>query len=504
MRKYLLIFVIIALLLPCFTACDTAPRIVNLTLDGDLADALEQVADGGTIRIETRYNIPNNFIWEEHEKSITITGGMLNFKNNKDFVLGDGVRFENITLQFEDNSNLYANGHPLYIHTDVKVSGLANLYGGGRLSNVSGTNMTLLGGTFLNVYGGGNSGKVNGDVHLVIGGNFNSKMGAISHTHEYQIFGGGNNCVINGNVNLTFGENAKANYIYGGCQGKNSRIRGSIRLNFNGGQAMSVIGGSYDVNQQSDVHLSFTGGQVQQIFGGCEKASMAGNILLSITGGTVTRRIYGGCYNNYTLDGWQDVPNYVYGTILLVLGENVDLKLDYGSDESVYAHSRQATIPTTEISHLAFTSEAAQAKHKSKLGAQDWTMQSIMGSTKICDKQHILTFNATDKAIVQNCDQHKSPIASFSVINGIFTGQPPENVTVTVDENWIGPAPYVVYENNTNIGFATATIRFGDMSKTVTFFIWPPVWVCITAGVVLLLITAGVILVIMKKKKAAT
>lgn len=507
MKRLILILLILTLILPASPSVHAKNDTVVLTLTGDLSAALDTVADGGTIQIQGRYNIPKGFVWENHGKHITISGGILSFQGHKDFSLGDHVRFKNVTLQFDDDSNLYANGFDLYLDTDVKVSGKANLYGGGRLTTVSGTNMTLLGGTFLNVYGGGNSGKVNGDIHLVIGGNFNKNMGSITHSHEYQVFGGGSNCIISGNVYLTFDGNAKANYIYGGCVGNNSRIKGCIQLAFNGGKAMSICGGSKDVNQQCDVYLSFSGGEVQQIFGGCEKSSMGGDILLYITGGKITRRIYGGCYNNYDFDGWQTTPNYVRGEILLVIGEDVNLAMNYGSDESIYAHSRQATIPAFEVSHLAFTSSAAQAKHMNKLGAKDGMMKSIMGNTKIADEQHIMTIESTDKAIIQNWDKEKSPITTISVRNGIYTGNALDTVTLAIDENWLGPVPIVEYSNNTKVGFATATITFGDAVVEVSFFIWPPVWVMIAAGSALLLLAGGIttfVIIRKRMKKAAT
>ena len=505
MRKILSFFLVMILLLPCVFVTGADSSTVVLSIDGDLAVALDAVADGGTIQIDGRYNIPKDFVWENHGKSISIIGGFLNFKGHSDFLLGDNVRFQNITLQFDDGSTLYANGFSLTLETDVKIDGEVTLYGGGKVATVAETNMTLLGGTFLNVYGGGNSGKVDGDVNLTIGGNFNKNMGSISHAHEHQIFGAGNSCTINGDVYLNFGGDAKANYIYGGGGGKKSKINGAVHLNVTGGKAMSIYGGSHESMHKSDVYLSFTGGNVQQIFGGCEKASLVGNILMYINGGTVTRRIYGGCYNNYTASGWQKTPNYVYGNILLVLGENVKLDLNYGADDAVYAHSRQATIPKTEVSHLAFTSPEAKNKHQKNLGATDWTMKDIMGDTKIADEQHIMTFETTDKAIVQNCDRHKSPVTTFSVTDGIYTGQPLENVVLTVDENWLGPAPIVEYSNNVKPGIATATITYCDAVVEVTFYIWPPIWMCIVAVAVPVLIAGGIVtfIIIRNKKKAA-
>lgn len=506
MRRILLLFLIYALTLPFSSILAASNDVINVNIDSDLAAALDAVSDHGTIYIDGRYNIPRDFVWENHGKTITITGGVLNFSEHFGFSIGDNVRFENITLQFRDNSSLYANGFDLYIHDDVKITGDVTLYGGGKAKDVARTNMTLMGGTFFNVYGGGNGGKVLGDVNLTIGGSFNKNL-SISHAHDHQVFGGGNNSKIHGNVNLRFGDNAKANYIYGGCSGKNSEIKGHINLYFSSGRAISVCGGSKDVNQNCDVYLYFTGGQVEQIFGGCEKSSMVGDVLISVTGGKVTRRIYGGCYNNYTYEGWQEVPNYVYGKILLLLGENVELTLKGGGgDNTLFAHSRQVTFPQKEDAHIAFTSEAAKTQFAKKIGPQDGTMKSILGKTKGYEKQHILTHTITGNGITQSCDCCEPATAEITVNHGIYNGQPQENVTLTVSENWLGPAPVLTYDDNIDVGTAKARLAIGNSSVIVEYIIWPPVWVCVAIGAGLLLIAGGVtaFLLIRKKGKAAT
>ena len=114
-----------------------------------------------------------------------------------------------------------------------------------------------------------------------------------------------------------------------------------------------------------------------------------------------------------------------------------------------------------------------------------------------------MTFEVTDKTIVQNCDRHKSPSATISVSDGIYTGQALENVTLTVDENWLGPIPIVEYSNNTKIGYATATVTFGDAVVEVSYFIWPPVWMWIVAGSALLILAGGITILVITKKKAA-
>lgn len=508
MKKILLCLLVIIMALPFPSVFAASKDVINVNIDSDLAAALDAVSDNGTIYIDGRYNIPKDFVWEYHGKTITITGGVLNFSDQHGFSIGDNVRFENITLQFRDNSSLYANGFDLYIHDDVKITGDVTLYGGGKAKDVARTNMTLMGGTFFNVYGGGNGGKVLGDVNLTIGGNFNENL-SISHAHDHQVFGGGNNSKIHGNVNLRFGDNAKANYIYGGCSGKNSEINGHINLQFTGGKAMSVCGGSSDVNQNCDVYLYFTGGQVEQIFGGCEKASMIGDILISVTGGKVTRRIYGGCYNNYTFDGWQKAPNYVYGEILLLLGEDAEITLKGGGgDNTLFAHSRQVEFPQKEDAHIAFSSEAAKAKFIKKIGPQDGTMKSILRKAKAYNGLHILTYTVSDKTITQNCNQHNAASVTVSVDNGFYTDVPLKNVTLTVSENWLGPAPLIEYSNNTQIGIAEARIIMGNTTLTVTYIIWPPIWVIITIGAALVLISGGITAFLIirkhKAKKAAT
>lgn len=508
MRRILLLLILITMVLPFPSALASNKNVITININSDLAAALDAVANNGTIYIDGRYNIPKDFVWENHEKTVTITGGILSFTKQKDFFIGDNVRFEDIRLQFADNSSLYANGFNLYIHDNVTVSGAVTLYGGSKIKDVACTNMTLMGGTFFNVYGGGNGGDVLGDVNLTVGGNFNKKL-QISHAHDHQIFGGGNISTVQGNVNLTFCGNARANYVYGGCSGNNSKINGHIKLNFTGGKAMSICGGSSNVNQQCDVYLFFSGGEVQQIFGGCEKSSMSGNILLYITGGKVTRRIYGGCYNNYTSNGWQKSPNYVYGEILLLLGENANPVLNYGNgDETLFAHSRQETHPKTESAHIAFTSAAAEKKLKNKIGPQDGTMKYILGDAKPCDSQHILTYSVSDDTIIQSCNKHDAATATVSVSNGMYTGEPVENATVTVTENWLGPVPLIEYSDNISVGMAEAKITMGDTTLTVSYFISPPVWIWITAGSALLLIAGGIttFIIIHKKrrKKAAT
>jgi len=469
MKRLLLLLMIVSCLLGISVTAAADNNTVTLTAEGDFTAALDTVPDGGTIRVEGTVTVPKDFAWENHSKTITFSGDMLSFTKNRNIVLGDNVRFENIKLMFADGGFLYANGHSLYIGEDVTTVGEITIYGGGRLKPVSSTNMTLLGGTYTAVYGGGCNADVTGDVNLTIGGKFNESMGSITHKHTYCVYGGGFKAKVHGDVNLSFGGNAKANYIYGGASGINSRVLGTIKLHFSGGTAMSICGGSYDVDQQSDVELLFDGGEVQQIFGGCEKSSMIGDIHIQILGGKITRRIYGGCYNNY--DGsWEDPGNFVYGNILLTLGANADLALNYkGNDLSVYAHSRHKSPPKTEVAHINYADIMARINLSDKLGAQDGLMKGIMWGAKTCDEEHILTHSISGNIITQHCRYHENATATIHVKNAEYTGTAIENATVTLSDNWIGPAPVLTYSNNINMGLAHVTVTLGDVSATYDF-----------------------------------
>lgn len=510
---FLLICIILSLCLPV-SGDDT---VITLSAQDDFAAVLDAVPDGGTICIADRFTVPQNFEWKEHEKTITFTGGTLYF-SDRNIVLGDNVSFKNINIAFPSDCNLYANGHSLYVDKDVTFVTPINLYGGGKACDVLNTDMTLLGGTYKTVYGGSLKGNVNGDVNLAIGGNFNKTLSKITHTHDYMVFGGCFNGTVRGDVNLTFGGNAKANYIYGGSSGKDSMIHGRIKLLFNGGEAMSIFGGSYDVNQRSDVYLYFTGGKVQQIFGGCEKASMNGNILVQVTGGKVSRRIYSGCYNNYDSNGWQSTINYVNGNILLMFGGSPKIRFDYdGMDLSIYAHSRCEKAPSMESAHIGYLDANAQKNNKKYMGDQDGIM-SFLSDTPVRDAEHVLTYTVSGNTITQSCDCHNSAVATITTSDSIYTGAPARNVSVDITGKWYGPSPLVEYSNNTEVGTAQAKITAGKAVLNVTYQIKPAeaqtldqvfekendylIWI-IFGACGLLVITAGVVtfLIIRKKRK---
>lgn len=388
MKKFLLLLVMLcitAALLPVAASATT----VTVTDASGFCNGLDTVVDGDTIIVEGTIVLPADFQWHPHKKTVIISGGTLDFSALKDVMLGNGVTFENIKLEFAAGSSLYANGNPLLIKKTVTVSGEPTVYGGGKYTTVDSTDVTLQAGTYTDIFGGGNIGNVSGDVSLSVGGRVNADLKNLSHKHTYSVYGGCNNGKINGKVKLSFSGAARANYIYGGALGSNSSIEGGIEVIFSGGMATSLCGGSRDAFHKCDVKLTMTGGSVEQVFGGSEHAALSGNIELNILDGTVTRRIYGGCYNEVSAGGVWESANYVFGDICLTIGSGANINFTTGSaDRAIYAHSRQKTLSDKENTQIRFVDEKACEMYIDKLCAQDGLMQSIMSGVSAADVIH--------------------------------------------------------------------------------------------------------------------
>lgn len=360
----------------------------------NLADALDEIVldKSGKIVIQTGVTIkPESFTWEKHGKDLTITGESgqtetLDFSDIQTVKVGDGVTFANMTLKLFGSSSqdgaVYANGNRFEISSDVNSNNPYTLiYGGGSGTNVSGTDMTILAGSYKAIYGGGRVSDVNGDTHVTIrnANVYNSTKG-IS-----RVCGGGRNGNVTGNTYVTVGEGfntgldytndsslsvvsgggygsgsdgtatttatvgkntyvviedgAKANYVYGAGY-HYSQVDGTSHVTCDGGLAMSIYGGAAKYGANSNTSVVMKDGTVEQIFGGNE-SGMTGNTDVRILGGNIMRRVYGGCYNNYTL-GWQST-NEVNGYVSVTFGPDTyaSLATSYsGGDVAYLASSR--------------------------------------------------------------------------------------------------------------------------------------------------------------------
>ena len=141
---------------------------------------------------------------------------------------------------------------------------------------------------------------------------------------------------------------------------------------------MGVYGGNYfsynwehfDKNKSTQiksVNITVTGGEIQQVFGANANAYFVGDVNINLLGGKITRRVYGGCYNNL---GWSYTSSaYVKGNISLVISGNVNISLDYDDlDRGIFAISRYKLKYTDEVSKVIFLDEMGYNMYYSKIG----------------------------------------------------------------------------------------------------------------------------------------
>jgi len=346
------------------------------------SQALSSVADGGVVEIIGVNTLENTFNWTEHNKNITVTGGTLDFTNisNTQIVIGDSVTFDDVTLCFDDNDYLFANGHDLCISENVVLNGVIRLYGGGIKDSVinGDTNIKVLSGTYEGIYGGSNNGTINGNTYVYVGGNVNNTI-TINHVEKYFVYGGGVGGIIRGDTNVVFTDNAKAEVVVGGHNGwSDGTIEGNTNVLISGGKLMGVYGGNYfsynwehfDKNKSTQiksVNITVTGGEIQQVFGANANAYFVGDVNINLLGGKITRRVYGGCYNNL---GWSYTSSaYVKGNISLIISGNVNISLDYDDlDRGIFAISRYKLKYTDEVSKVIFLDEMGYNMYYSKIG----------------------------------------------------------------------------------------------------------------------------------------
>ena len=431
--------------------------------------ALSKVENGGTIVLQDSVPVGT---WTAHDKTVTVTGGSLNATSVPSLQIQDNVTFIDTNILVNSSSYICANGYTVVMDDGVSLSNAVDVFAGGDAgTTVAGTSLTLLSGTYKGVYGGSRMGTVNGDTHLTVGGSVNAGLDVSDHEGTALFFGGGAKDTITGDTYLTFGENAKSTHLFGGSYGSGATIGGEANLTVTGGASMSMYGGSKGVETDCDVNVKVTGGTFEQIFGGSESAALTGDVDLRVMGGTVTRRIYGGCYNDYGFSWATDV--HVNGNICLIIGGDANITLDYnGNDLSIYGHSRYKTNSATENSQIIFADEAAYNAYKDKLGAQDGTMQRILSSLSEADAVHYYSYSVDGNVITQNCAYHTlAATATVNLDNNAlkYTGAEVTPVTVAYSGDWEYEKLTLSYANNIEVGTATYTLGLQSALLTDTF-----------------------------------
>ena len=468
-----------------------------------LNHALTVVADNGTVTIVDKLSQP---AWSKHKKSVTLTGGELDLTSGEKLTLGDSTTFKAMTITMPTTKyTIYCNGFETVIDQDVTVryydgtaytsqSMNSYLYGGLN-GTVSGTDLTVLGGTWGFVYGGSDGKAITGDVHLTVGGKINEGLDYKTLGHDsatagkYLILGGSRAGNITGTVYLNVGAGTTGSSIHGGSNG--AVHVDNIELTVSGGEGMAIYGaGRGGAQTVGTVNVYYQGGEYEQVFGGMLSNSLTGDVNMYITGGKITRRLYGGCYSAYESLQWT-ADNRVTGNINLYISEgaNISCDADY-SDRGLYGHGRRGTCSTTdeEIATIIFMNKAAYDKNSSKLGAQDFTTSLIMGRSPVADLICYLDWTADDTAdvIYANAVAVKDPKSgetgdasalsataalTLSDTQFYYTGNAIEPATVTVSDNWIYGGVTLAYTNNVEPGTGKAAITVNGYTVSADFTI---------------------------------
>ena len=438
-----------------------------------LDKAFEKVVDGGVIVLQDTVTIDT---WNNHNKSVSITGGTLEMTYSNNIVINDSVNFYDINLLVNSATNVYANGNSVIIGENVVWTGspTLELHGGGMAgTTVASTDLTVLSGTYKSIFGGSQGGTVLGDTNLYVGGTVNADVDETNHALDCFVFGGGNGDTIKGSTNVIFGDNAKVVYLFGGSNNANASIANGSNLNVTGGKGMSVYAGNRNVDAKSGANAVITGGTFEQVFGGNERASMTGNVDLRVMGGTITRRVYGGCYNDTS--GLSFSTSYsVNGEICLTIG---NAAIDFSSseaDRSIYARSRYSS--DVENTQLVFANETAYNTYKNKLAAQDTKMKLLMGSLSAADELHCYTYTLNNNVITQACKYHDTHSATATLsleenLVEVYNGVALEPASLEYSGNWEYDKPEVEYQNNTKGGVATCAVTIGGQTINDTFTI---------------------------------
>ena len=287
-----------------------------------LKAASEKVVYGGNIVNMGTLTLESSLGAAQSYKLITLTGGTYKFGARHTNQISP-VIFRNTTIEIPNYDNTevwFACGHKLVIEDTVTMTGhFDNLFGGNwNVTDLDKTELEIYAGNFHNIFGGSVNKTVN-EAHVTVGGNVNAalKSEAEGGSHNVGVWGGSNDNGIPHATYITDGGNAYAYMIYGGCP---------------------------------------------------QGGTITGNTNVTINGGTITRRLYGGCYNEE-----DNQTFHVTGNTTVTIGENLSYtktgkSSGFDAWEGIRAGSRAGQNFADEVSTLVFTSTTAQNNHKNDLG----------------------------------------------------------------------------------------------------------------------------------------
>ncbi len=370
-----------------------------------------------------------NSVYSGNSGSITIKGENSGIKLSlpSEIILSSDIIITNLTLSGE--STIYANGYHLYIDETVTSDSRLSVYGGAKGGSVESTSIELYGGLYKTVYAGGYNGTVTGNTNLIFGGDSNSGDGIndqnTSTLSPCYIYGGGNNGQVLGSTNVTLDGKAVARYIFGAGTGTNGTAV-NTNIVINGGKVMNVYGGASSTMLTScDTNIIMTGGMAESVFGGSSQNNFEGNTYVTLLGGEVTRRVYTGCYNDWSVT-WKS-SYFVNGTTNLIIGANVKLNTQNGlalqnqTNVGVFAGSRLGNKGNTnEINTIIFIDDCYSVQ-KNKIGENSsfsWLFYSHAKYSVDCGEGGEIKIGESEGEIICRPDFGK-----YLSVNGVVSEQ---------------------------------------------------------------------------------
>lgn len=336
-----------------------------------------------TIVLKDNISVPQSFVFDNAngvttKTIITAISSEVQFDITAKNAIGfyDNVTFTGLTINFTEDTVFCAGGTNLVIEDDVTFTNRIKAFGGGYNASVASTNMTLNGGIYKSIYAGSYGGSVTGNAVLNVGGNVNKGDGIddsnSSTVSPCKIYGGSYSGTVGGSTTVNFSGNAVSRYISGSGYNENDTVTGNININITGGKVMNVYGGSLSTKVNTNVYINMTGGLAEAVLGGCESKSMTGNVYMYFGGNAdVSRRIYGGCYNDWKFT-WKS-SNYVTGSVTIVIDSGCKIAsktgLSSGNQDNMglFAGSRIKSNQSGEVSTLIFLNGCYDT-YKSKIG----------------------------------------------------------------------------------------------------------------------------------------
>ena len=368
------------------------------------------------------------------------------------------------------NGTSHASGYTVEKDVRITVGGTVtatSLNGGTGKNEIGGSVYIEVGGSadIKNIIGAGD-GVIEGDVYVTVKDSANPIAAPSDDSHNgggYYIFGGGSG-TVKGSTYVKFMDNAKSGYVVGGTNATSGSIGGTANVYITGNtKTYSVYGCGTEVAADAKVsaNIVIDGGEVWQVFGGAEStggnssSKIDGNITIKLLGGTVWRRVFGGSYNETKIISWSS-SHYVKGTITLVIGEKVKLKLNDGSDYGLSAQSRRNGVGSGENGVVIYANSTVKSNTKMDNG-------SANGDTH--QTAHVYSYTLNGNVITQICSEHSSHSATATIApNGnTYTGEA-IGISVAYSDNWEFEHFNVTYANNENAGTAIATLAIEGLA----------------------------------------